>query len=248
MEFDRRTKLESWQLLGAYRFKDIELLDIAFTHSSFVKGDGNAHIHNERLEFLGDAVLELCVSRYLYQHYPKMNEGMMTRIRALSVCENALYIAAKQLDIGKLLLLSRGEERTGGRDKPSILSDALEAVIGAIYLDGGMNAAETFILHFATDSIEASQKSISTKDWKTQLQEYAQKQHLGTVEYMLLKEDGPAHKREFTMCAMVNGTQMGCGVGASKQAAGQIAAQTALSALEQVIKTEGDHTENHAAE
>ncbi len=243
MEFERRVKLESWQERGNYRFRDLGLLDVAFTHSSYVKGDGNSHTHNERLEFLGDAVLELCVSRYLFSHYPHMNEGMMTRIRALAVCEGALYAAAKKLCVGDALLLSRGEEHTGGRDKPSILSDALEAIIGAIYLDGGMEAVEPFILGFAVESIEASIKNVNTKDAKTQLQEYAQREHIGTVEYVLLKESGPAHKKEFTMGVMIDGKALGSGIGASKQAAAQIAAQTALKTLQ----TEGDQAKNHAS-
>ncbi len=247
MDFDRRVKLESWQKIGEYQFHDLELLDVAFTHSSFVKGDGNAHVHNERLEFLGDAVLELCVSRYLYKNYPKMNEGMMTRIRALSVCENALYVAAKGLQIGEMLLLSRGEEHTGGRDKPSILSDALEAVIGAIYIDGGAKAADPFILRFATESIEASVKNINTKDYKTQLQEYAQKKHLGAVEYSLINESGPAHKKEFTVGALIGEKLMGNGIGASKQAAGQMAASAALQLLQQTLQTEGDSTVKNAS-
>ena len=121
-----------------YSFTDVELLNTALTHSSFVRGDNRIYPNNERMEFLGDAVLELCASEYLYLNYPKMNEGMMTRTRARTVCESALNIVAKELELGKYLLLSHGEENTGGREKPSILSDALEAVIGSIFLDGGI--------------------------------------------------------------------------------------------------------------
>lgn len=232
MDYIRRRQLEDWQeSAGLHAFRDMELLDMALTHSSFVKGDGNAQAHNERLEFLGDAVLELCVSRYLYIHYPGLNEGAMTRIRALAVCESALYEAAKGFGLGEILLLSRGEERTGGRDKPSILSDALEALIGALYLDGGMEAAEKLILRFAEAGIAEAAGNIHRKDHKTQLQEYAQKEHLGTLRYELLHEEGPAHRKVFTMAVTLGGKRFGSGSGASKQAAGQEAARAALEAL-----------------
>lgn len=240
MEFDRRVQLENWQKSSLYTFQDQELLDVAFTHTSFVKGDGNGQLHNERLEFLGDAVLELSVSRYLYKHYPKLNEGVMTRVRSLAVCENALYEVAKKCGVGAMLRLSHGEERTGGREKPSILSDALEAVIGAIYLDGGWEAADAFILRFAEERIKASVENINTKDYKTQLQEYAQKEHLGEVEYLIIEESGPAHQKEFTIQAIVGDKPYGRGQGGSKRAAGQIAAKAALDVLhERRNDTEG---------
>ena len=233
MEDERRNQLESWQKKRGYAFKDIELLDTALTHTSVVKGDGNGRLHNERLEFLGDAVLELSVSRYLYRHYPKLNEGVMTRVRALAVCENALFEAAREYGVGDILRLSHGEERTGGREKPSILSDALEAVIGAIYLDGGWEAADAFILRFAEKQIHQSVQNINTKDCKTQLQEWAQKERLGAVEYVILDEKGPAHKKEFTIEARIQGRACGCGTAGSKRAAGQIAAKAALESLQQ---------------
>ena len=135
------------QRLG-YTFQDRTLLDTALTHTSFVKGDGKNASHNERLEFLGDAVLELCVSEYLYCNFPQWNEGKMTRARAAAVCETALDHAARRLGLQCALRLGRGEEFTGGREKPSIVSDALEALIGAIFLDGGIAAAKPFILEF----------------------------------------------------------------------------------------------------
>ncbi len=157
-----------------YSFTDVELLNTALTHSSFVRGDNRIYPNNERMEFLGDAVLELCASEYLYLNYPKMNEGMMTRTRARTVCESALNLVAKELELGKYLLLSHGEENTGGREKPSILSDALEAVIGSIFLDGGIECAKRFILSFIKNSVEEAARSLSAKDYKTLLQEYVQ--------------------------------------------------------------------------
>ncbi len=141
MDADRRKKLESLERRVGYSFNDKRLLDMALTHTSYVKGDGRASAHNERLEFLGDAVLELCVSEYLYNRFAEYNEGDMTRLRAQTVCEGALYDVAKKLELGKSLLLGRGEDHSGGREKPSILSDAVEALIGALYIDGGMDTA-----------------------------------------------------------------------------------------------------------
>ena len=136
LEFARLQKLNELQAAIGYKFKDTELLNTALTHTSYVKGDGNGSVHNERLEFLGDAVLELCVSEKLYKEYPELNEGVMTRVRSLSVCESALHKSAVGFGLGNYLLLSHGEEHSGGRSKPSILADAMEAVIGAVFLDG----------------------------------------------------------------------------------------------------------------
>ena len=136
LQKERIEQLNEFSAKLSYSFTDIDTLNTALTHSSYVNGENKARKHNERMEFLGDAVLELCVSEYLYLNYPKMNEGLMTRTRSRAVYEPALYQVAEQLNLGDYLLLSHGEENTGGRDKPSILSDALEAVIGAIYLDG----------------------------------------------------------------------------------------------------------------
>ena len=138
LEFARLQKLNELQAAIGYKFKDTELLNTALTHTSYVKGDGNGSVHNERLEFLGDAVLELCVSEKLYKEYPELNEGVMTRVRSLSVCEGALHKSAVGFGLGNYLLLSHGEEHSGGRSKPSILADAMEAVIGAVFLDGGI--------------------------------------------------------------------------------------------------------------
>ena len=231
MEFTRLRMLEELQQVLEYSFKDVELLNTALTHTSYVKGDGNGSEHNERLEFLGDAVLELCVSEKLYKEYSQLNEGVMTRVRALCVCEGALHRAANKLSLGKYLMLSHGEEHSGGRTKPSILADAVEAVIGAVFLDGGMEQAQKLVLKVTEGSIEQAVQNVNTKDYKTMLQEHVQKKHLGNVTYELVGTSGPDHMRTFTLQAVIAGEKKGIGSGQSKQEAGQRAAKVTLEEL-----------------
>lgn len=232
MTEERLHKLDALQVLLGYRFQDLTLLNTALTHTSFVKGDGKRGSHNERLEYLGDAVLELCVSEEIYKRYPGWSEGEMTRARAGIVCEPALYEAARQCFVlQSYILLGHGEENTGGRDKPSILSDALEALIGAVYLDGGIDEARAFVLRFTEQALAGSIKKGPQKDFKTALQEYAQRLHLGAIAYHLVDTKGPDHKKVFYMQVTLNGNLAGEGVGASKQEAGQKAAKQALDAL-----------------
>lgn len=214
-----------------YSFVDYSILNNALTHSSYVNGENHGAVHNERMEFLGDAVLELCVSEYLYHNYPNMNEGMMTRTRARTVCESALCEAARRISLGKYLMLSHGEENTGGRDKPSILSDALEAVIGAIFLDGGIECARNFVLSFSKANIAAAISSISAKDYKTLLQEHVQHSNCGPLEYRVIAVSGPDHKRVFTINVFINDKPYGIGDGGTKQEAGQNAAKETLDML-----------------
>ena len=237
---NRASALSELQSTIGYAFKDVELLNTALTHTSYVKGENRASGHNERLEFLGDAVLELIVSEYLFINNPKMDEGLMTRVRARAVYENALFDAAANIGLGKYLLLSHGEEHTGGREKPSILSDALEALIGAMFIDGGIEPAKRFILSFAEDSVSEAIKTITVKDHKTQLQEYVQQTHKGELEYSVISVSGPDHKRVFTMQALVGGKPYGIGNGYSKQEAGQNAAHATLVMLGVIkpVKTE----------
>lgn len=211
-----------------YRFRDLALLDTALTHTSYVKGDGRASAHNERLEFLGDAVLELCTSEYLYLRFPEYDEGAMTRLRAQAVCEGALYEVAREYGLGTLLLLGRGEDHSGGREKPSILSDAVEAVIGALYIDGGMEVAKGFIMRFVHKSVEDAMAGRLIKDHKTMLQEYVQKRHMGQIVYELTGSSGPDHNKTFSMQVLVAGEAVGMGEGRTKQEAGQQAARAAL--------------------
>ncbi|MBO4848454.1 MAG: ribonuclease III [Clostridia bacterium] len=228
---NRINELKILQETTEYTFNDLELLNTALTHTSYVKGENRNTGHNERLEFLGDAVLELIVSEYLFINNPQMNEGLMTRIRSRAVYENALFDAARSIDLGRYLLLSHGEEHTGGREKPSILSDALEALIGAMYIDGGIEPAKRFILSFAVTFIEDAISTISAKDFKTLLQEHIQQHHMGVLEYNVISVSGPDHKRVFTIEADINGKPYGRGQGNSKQEAGQNAAHATLMML-----------------
>ncbi len=228
MEFERRKRLAALEEKLNYSFRDLSLLDTAMTHTSYVKGDGRARSHNERLEFLGDAVLELCVSERLYKRFAEFDEGEMTRLRAQTVCEGALYEVAKGFDLGGALLLGRGEDHSGGRDKPSILSDALEALIGALYIDGGMESARQFIMGFIDASVDAALTGGALKDYKTMLQEYVQQRHMGSIAYRLAGASGPDHSKVFTIEVSVAGVPSGTGEGHTKQEAGQRAAAAAL--------------------
>ena len=228
MEFQRRKTLNALEERLEYRFHDLALLDTALTHTSYVKGDGRASAHNERLEFLGDAVLELCTSEYLYLRFPDYDEGAMTRLRAQAVCEGALYEVAREYGLGAMLLLGRGEDHSGGREKPSILSDAVEAVIGALYIDGGMEVAKGFIMRIVHNSVADAMAGRLIKDHKTMLQEYVQKRHMGQIVYELTGSSGPDHNKTFTMRVLVAGETAGIGEGRTKQEAGQQAARAAL--------------------
>lgn len=214
-----------------YTFQNRSLLETAVTHTSFVKGDGKKRTHNERLEFLGDAVLELCVSEHLYRANPEMQEGSMTRHRARLVCEKALFSAAVALGLPGCLRLGNGEEATGGRNKPSVVSDAMEAVIGAIYLDGGLEPARHVIIDVVIRLLEDARVDETDKDFKTRLQEYVQKGHIGKLTYECSGMSGPEHEKRFTICAMLSGESIGEGSGKSKQSAGQAAAHDALVRL-----------------
>ncbi len=223
--------LDALEARIGYTFSNRSLLETALTHTSFVKGDGRHAQHNERMEFLGDAVLELIVSRYLYGAYPSMNEGQMTRMRASLVCERSLFTAACALELPAWLRLGNGEEQTGGRKKPSVVSDALEAVICAVFLDGGNDAAEQLVTERILPLLKQAAASDDDKDYKTRLQELVQRDHIGQLSYRLLGETGPEHSKLFTMAVLLSEKELGRGVGQSKQSAGQAAAQAALAAL-----------------
>lgn len=216
-------KLE--QIIG-YRFHDKHLLTQAMTHSSYAneKKQGKAGC-NERLEFLGDAVLELISSDFLYAKYTKLPEGELTKKRASMVCEPSLAYCAREFGLQKYLLLGKGEEMTGGRNRDSIVSDATEALLGAIYLDGGFASAKEFVLKFILNDMEHKQLFY---DSKTILQEIVQENGSQAVEYRLIKEDGPDHNKSFTVDVLVNGRQMGTGSGHTKKAAEQAAAYQAI--------------------
>ena len=211
-----------------YRFREDGLLRRALTHSSLAVEQHRMGEDNERLEFLGDAVLEHLVSRHLYDTHPEMREGALTRLRSSLVCEESLAAAARRLGLGEFLLLSRGEEQCGGRKKDSILSDAFEAVLAAIYLDGGLAEAQKLVQDYVLCA-EGQEKRSSSKDSKTAFQELVHADHKGrTIRYELVSESGPDHKKEFTMRVLVDDIEWGVGSGPTKQAAGQGAAQMAM--------------------
>jgi len=214
-----------------YTFTDDSLLITALTHSSYVKGDVRHEPHNERLEFLGDAVLELCVSEYLYARHPEMKEGSLTRARARLVCEETLFKVACIVSLPASLRLGNGEEITGGRTKPSVVSDAFEAVIGDVFLDGGVEAARKVIIDCLLTQDESTWCADNDKDSKTRLQEFVQRDHIGNLRYELIAATGPEHDKTFTMRVLLSEKEIGRGRGSTKQRAGQEAARRALEAL-----------------
>ena len=218
--------LESLEKTIGYQFKNKSLLRKAMTHSSYAneKKLGKKGC-NERLEFLGDAVLELISSEFLYGKYPSLPEGELTKKRASMVCEPALAFCARDFELQSFLLLGKGEEQTGGRNRDSIISDATEALLGAIYLDGGFEAARAFVLQFILNDIEDKQLFY---DSKTILQEIVQETGSHLVEYQLLKEEGPDHNKRFTVNVLIGGSPMGQGCGHTKKAAEQAAAYQAI--------------------
>ena len=205
-----------------YKFKNKDLLKLALTHSSYANETKGHTQYNERLEFLGDAVLQLVTSEKLYIENPDMPEGKMSKKRASLVCEEALAVYSKQIEMGSFLLLGKGEESTGGRERPSILADAFEAVIGAIFLDGGIESAKPFILRFLNDT------DLHLQDFKTVLQEIIQKNPGERLSYVVVGENGPDHDKSFTVEVHLNSNPIGKGVGRSKKQAEQQAAKEAL--------------------
>ena len=220
---------ELHRLIG-YEFKNKDLLTTALTHSSFANEAKGGIKYNERLEFLGDSVLGIVVSDYIYLHCPDLPEGKLTKLRASLVCEKSLYVYAKQIELGKHIRLSKGEKRSGGDDRPSILSDAFEALIAAIYLDGGIEPAREFILKFVIPDIKSS-KPKKFKDYKTALQEIVQKNPEEKLTYVLVKETGPDHDKHFVVEVHLNSNVIGKGGGRSKKEAEQQAAREALELM-----------------
>ena len=210
-----------------YHFKNRDLLITALTHSSYANEAKAPTKYNDRLEFLGDSVLSLVVANYLFRHSTRP-EGELSRMRASLVSEEALFQFAKEIDLGAYLRLGRGEELGGGRERPSVVSDAFEAVIAALYLDGGMEAARSFILPFITEGKTAEE------DYKTKLQEVIQQNPEDKLSYAVTGESGPAHDKRFEVTVLLNGSAMAAGTGRSKKAAEQQAAKAALRKLNQL--------------
>ena len=222
------TDFKHFQERIGYHFQNEALLIQALTHSSYANEKHMKKLSdNERLEFLGDAVLELTSSEFLFSNYPQLTEGELTKLRASIVCEPTLAMCTEAIKLGDYLLLGKGEDQTGGRKRKSILSDALEAVIGAIYLDGGFANAKEFILRFILTDIEHKQLFY---DSKTILQEVVQGKH-EQLSYVLLEETGPDHDKNFMVGVMIGDKQVSKGTGHTKKAAEQEAAYQALLLL-----------------
>lgn len=221
--------IENLEQRIGYSFKDKTLLRQALMHSSYTN---EHHLHkencNERLEFLGDAVLELSSSEYLFKLYPDKPEGELTKLRAGLVCEPALALSSRQIGLGEYLLMGKGEELTGGRERPSIVSDAVEALIGAIYLDGGFASAKEFILRYILNDIENKQLFY---DSKTILQEMVQSQYEESLSYKLLREEGPDHNKSYEIQVLLGTSVLGKGRGRTKKAAEQEAAYQGILSL-----------------
>lgn len=212
-----------------YTFQNKELLKKALTHTSYAY-ENNIE-SNEKLEFLGDSILEFVSSKYLYENYPKLKEGEMTKVRATVVCEKSLYKVAKMHDFSDFLYLGRSERKMGGQERPAILADSVEAVIAAIYLDGGIEQAEKFIIQSLKEDIEIATKHVGDKDYKTVLQEKLQEHGDVKIEYEIIKEEGPDHNKSFEVQVSCDGKKLAKGKGRSKKEAQMNAAQKALEKL-----------------
>ena len=212
-----------------YTFSNKELLKKALTHTSYAY-ERNVE-SNEKLEFLGDSILEFISSEYLYINFPKLKEGEMTKVRATVVCEKSLYKVAKMHNFSDFLYLGKSERQTGGEDRPAILADSVEAVIAAIYLDGGIEEAAKFIVENLKDEIEIASKNVGQKDYKTVLQEILQKQGEVKIEYNIIEEKGPDHDKSFTAEVKYNNIYLATGEGKTKKAAEMEAASKAILKL-----------------
>ncbi len=217
-----------------YKFNNINLLKNALTHSSYANEVRDGFSSNERLEFLGDSVLSIVVSDYIYKHYPNMPEGELTKLRASLVCEKSLCAFSRELELGNYLMLGKGEEKGGGRERDSILADAFEAVLAAIYLDGGMEPARRHVMNFVLRELQHTDDEVF-KDYKTALQEIIQRNPEEAVSYILTGESGPDHDKEFTVEVRLNSNVIGRGRGKNKKRAEQMAAKEALMLMGEEI-------------
>ena len=217
-----------------YKFNNICLLKNALTHSSYANEVKNGLSSNERLEFLGDSVLSIIVSDYIFNNFPNMPEGQLTKLRASLVCEKSLCGFSRELELGKYLLLGKGEEKGGGRERDSILADAFEAVLAAMYIDGGYEIAKNHALRFVLREIEHPEDDVF-KDYKTVLQEIIQRNPEEAVTYKLVGESGPDHDKIFTVEVILNSNAIGKGSGKSKKQAEQMAAKQALELMGEII-------------
>lgn len=214
-----------------YTFKDTELLTAALRHSSYANEIKDGKGSNERLEFLGDAVLSIIVSKHIFLNFKHLPEGELTKLRSSLVCEKSLHGFAKKLELGEYLLFGKGEKQHGGKERPSILADAFEALIAAIYLDGGMDCAAKFVMSFVSEGIKEYESKPAFRDYKTTLQEIIQMNPEEKVEYILVGESGPDHDKRFEVEVHLNSNVIGRGVGHNKKGAEQNAARQALELM-----------------
>ncbi len=222
---------ELTRVLG-YRFRDRSLLETALTHSSYVNETGQPYrMNNERLEFLGDAVLDAVISEYLYEHYRDREEGFLTKERASIVCEGSLAACGRDIRLGSYLFLGRGEDHNGGRERQSMIADGVEALIGAVFLDGGWEEAKAFALRLLSGVIRQALGGRLAKDYKSQLQEAYQSEGETEIVYTVKKEEGPDHDKTFYVELTINGAYGGRGTGKSKKEAEQNAAREACKRL-----------------
>jgi ribonuclease-3 len=212
-----------------YFFENKELLERAFTHTSYAYE--NKLQSNEKLEFLGDSILEFVSSNYIYHEYKNLHEGEMTKVRATVVCEKSLHKVAKKHNFEEFLYLGKSEKKTGGKDRPAILADSVEAVIAAIYLDGGIEPASKFIIENLKEEIEQASKNVGNKDYKTVLQEKLQENGDVKIVYEIINESGPDHSKQFEAQVKYNGKVLASGKGKSKKEAHMKAAKKALENL-----------------
>ncbi|KNY26034.1 ribonuclease III [Pseudobacteroides cellulosolvens] len=220
-----------------YKFKNRKNIILALTHSSYANENRNDNLtSNERLEFLGDAVLNIIISETIYSNYPNLSEGQLTKVRANIVCEQSLVKCSNNIEVGKFLLLGKGEDLSGGRTRTSILSDAFEAIIGAVYLDGGMKNVKAFVLQQMDHLIKDAVLGIIFLDYKTQFQEIVQKDGEKKIIYEILEENGPDHDKEFVAQVKIMNKVVGKGKGKSKKEAEQAAAKAALESLNLKIR------------
>lgn len=224
------TEFDRFQDIIGYKFKDVNYLIQALSHSSYANEKKKTRTSNERLEFLGDSVLSIVVSKYLFENFTHIAEGELTKLRASLVCEKSLHIFAQKIKLGEFIMLGKGEEITGGRERPSILADAFEAVIAAVFLDGGFEPVTKYILGFMPEDVENQKKAVFS-DFKTILQEIVQKNPEEKVEYVLAAEEGPDHNKSFVVEVYLNSNVIGKGKGRSKKEAEQMAAKEALELM-----------------
>ena len=226
MDTSSLDKLQVFEEMINYKFQDRRILKHALTHSSYANEKRmNKFENNERLEFLGDAVLELVTSEYIFRKNQKMPEGDLTKLRARLVCEQTLAACAIDIKVGDYILLGKGEAATGGRERYSILSDAMEAIIGGIYIDGGFTNAKEFVCKYILSDVEKKELFF---DSKTILQEIVQSEYKEQLSYELIKEEGPDHNKQFTVVALVKDVELGVGVGRTKKSAEQEAAYQSI--------------------